>query len=365
MGFSLGIIGLPNVGKSTLFNALSRAKAEVSNYPFTTINPNVGVVAVPDQRLDQIQKIMGSAKAIPTVIEFFDIAGLVKGAHKGEGLGNQFLSHIREVEAIAHVVRCFSAGEIIHVEGEVNPQRDIELIEAELILADLAAIEKKLEPVRAALKAKYKDAEKILHLLDKLEVTLQQGRPARILLPSMNSDDQKLLKEQDLPLLTLKPVLYVANVDETGNPQTVETIKKIAEKEKAGVVAICAKLEAELTELPEQEAKDYLKELGMEVPALHRLIRSGYALLDLITFFTANEKETRAWTVRQGTKVLAAAGKVHSDLERGFIAAEVVRYPDLKESGSYLKAREKGQVHTEGKNYEVQDGDLVLVKFNV
>jgi len=365
MGFSLGIVGLPNVGKSTLFNALAQAKVEVSNYPFTTINPNIGVVTVPDQRLFQIQKIIGPPKALPTIIEFFDIAGLVKGAHEGEGLGNQFLSHIREVDAIAHVVRCFSAGEIIHVEGEVNPQRDIELIEAELILADLASIDKKFEPLRAALKAKDKEAEKVLHLLDKLEILLQQGKPARTLLASMNSDDQRLLKEQDLPLLTLKPVLYVANVDETGNLKEIETIKRIAESEKTSMVAICAKLEAELAELPEQEAQAYLKEIGLQEPALPRLIRSGYELLNLITFFTANEKETRAWTIRRGTKIQVAAGKIHSDMERGFIAAEVVHFCDLVESSSYQKARERGRVHTEGKNYEVQDGDLILIKFNI
>ena len=357
MGFSLGIVGLPNVGKSTLFNALSKAKADVSNYPFCTISPNVGIVEVADERLNNVAKIIGSPRAIPTVMEFTDIAGLVKGAHKGEGLGNQFLSHIREVSAIAHVVRCFSAADIVHVTGEVDPKRDIELVEVELILADLAMIDKKFEPVKKAIKAGDKNILKFLHLLEKIKEALDQGKPARELLPSMNSEDIKLLK--DLPLLTLKPVLYVANVDESGNPEKVEKIKQIG----APVVSICAKLEAEISELSAEDANAYLKEIGMGEPALKRLIRSGYELLDLITFFTANDKEARSWTVKRGSAAPEAAGKVHSDMERGFIAAEVVHYNDLVDSGSYAKARESGLIHTEGKNYKVQDGDLVFVKF--
>lgn len=300
MGFSLGIVGLPNVGKSTLFNVLSRAKADVSNYPFTTIKPNVGIVEVPDDRLYQIQKIMGSAKAAPTVIEFFDIAGLVKGAHKGEGLGNQFLSHIREVDAIAHVVRCFPDPNIVHVEGKVDPQFDIEVVNLELETAGIK-----------------------------------------------------------------KPALYVANVDESGNKEQVAVVEGIARREGARAVAICAKLEAEITELSPEEGKEYLRTVGLEEFALQRLIRTGYELLDLITFFTANEKECRAWTVKRGTKTPRAAGKVHTDMEKGFIAAEVVHYPDLISAGSHAKAREKGILHTEGKEYVVQDGDLILIRFVV
>lgn len=363
MGFSLGIVGLPNVGKSTLFNVVSKAKAEVSNYPFCTINPNVGVVEVPDDRLYQVEKIIGSPKAIPTIIEFYDIAGLVKGAHKGEGLGNQFLSHIREVDAIAHVVRCFKSEEIAHVTGEVDPKRDIELVNAELILADLSTIDKKFEECRSAVKSGDKNILKYLHLLEKIKSTLDQGKPARVLLPSMASEDFALL--HDLPLLTFKPVLYAANVDESGNREQVEVIKTIAHEEKAKVVPICAKLEAEITEFSPEEGKEYLRAVGLEEFALQRLIRAGHELLDLITFFTANEKECRAWTVKRGTKVPPAAGKIHSDMEKGFISAEVVHYKDLIECGSHQKAREKGVLHTEGKEYVVQDGDLILVRFVV
>jgi ribosome-binding ATPase len=362
MGFSLGIVGLPNVGKSTLFNVLAKAQADVSNYPFTTIKPNVGVVEVPDERLAQVKKFAGSAKALPTVIEFYDIAGLVKGAHKGEGLGNQFLSHIREVDAIAHVVRCFADPNITHVAGAVDPKRDIELINAELILADLAAIDKKWEPVKIKIKSGDKNILKLLHLLEKLKTTLQEGKPARILLQSMNSEDIALLA--DLPLLTFKPVLYVANVDENGSPEQVAVIKEIARAEKAEVVAICAQLEAEIGQLPAEEGKEYLKTVGLDEFALQRLIKAGYKLLDLITFFTANEKECRAWTVKKETKAPQAAGKIHTDMGKGFIAAEVIHYPDL-DAGSLAKIREKGLLHTEGKEYAVQDGDLILVRFMI
>jgi len=356
MGFSLGIVGLPNVGKSTLFNALSKAKVDVSNYPFCTIDPNIGIAEVADERLSDIAKIIGSKKAIPTVIEFIDIAGLVKGAHKGEGLGNQFLSHIRETSAIAQVVRCFSAPDIVHVEGEANPERDIGLIEAELILADLATIDKRFEPVKKAIKTGDKNILKLLHLLEKIKEALDRGRPARELLPSINLEDIKLTRE--LNLLTIKPVLYVANTDESGNLEQIEKIKKFGP-----TVSICAKLEAEISELSQDDAHAYLKEIGMSETALKRLIRSGYEMLDLITFFTANDKEARAWTVKRGAKAPEAAGCVHSDMERGFIAAEIVSYKDLIENGSYAKAKEKGLVHTQGKSYEIQDGDLVFFKF--
>jgi hypothetical protein len=363
MGFSLGIVGLPNVGKSTLFNALSQAQADVSNYPFTTINPNIGVVAVPDDRLYQIQKIIGSAKAVPTVIEFYDIAGLVKGAHKGEGLGNQFLSHIREVDAIAHVVRCFSESSIVHVEGGPNPKRDIELINAELILADLATIDKRFESVRGALKAGDKKVFKAMHLLEKAKETMAAGKPARNLLSSMNHEDLALMEE--FHFLTVKPVLYITNTDESGNKEAVEEINKIAQQEKAGVVAIAAKLETEIGALSPAEGKEYLKTVGMDEFGLQRLIRSGYELLDLITFFTANEKECHAWTVKRGAKAPRAAGRVHSDMEKGFIAAEVAHYNELIQAGSYNNLKEKGWLHTEGKDYVVQDGDLILVRFVV
>jgi GTP-binding protein YchF len=361
MGFSLGIIGLPNVGKSTLFNVLSKAKAEVSNYPFCTIDRNVGVVEVPDVRLYQAQKIMGSPKALPTVIEFYDIAGLVKGAHKGEGLGNQFLSHIREVDAIAHVVRCFKNEEIAHVAGEIDPKRDIETINIELNLADLTLVDKRLEGVRAKAKAGDKKFLKEAEVLQRFRDALDAGKPARMVKIADNEKDYV----KDLPLLTFKPVLYVANVDESGNPAEVEIIRKLAESEGAKTIALCTKLESEITELPPEDAQAYLKEFGLEEAGLERLIHSGYELLDLITFFTANEKEARAWTVKRGTRVPQAAGKIHSDMERGFIAAEVVHFRDLMECGSYPKAREKGTLHTEGKKYVVQDGDLILVKFNV
>jgi len=334
MSFSLGIIGLPNVGKSTLFNILSKAQAEVSNYPFCTIDPNVGVVEVPDERLKKIQEIMRSKKALPTVIEFYDIAGLVKNAHKGEGLGNQFLSHIRKVDAIIHVVRCFKDPNIVHVDGSVDPKRDIEIINTELILADLAIVEKKMQSLKLKAKSGDKKIQAELEGLEKFGQSLQAGKP-----------DQNF--QSDLGLLTLKPMLYVANVDE-GQPFE-------------GALPISIKLEAEISELPDKDKQ----ELGLEASGLAKLIKASYQLLDLITFFTANDKECRAWTIKSGTKAPQAAGKIHSDMEKGFIAADVAHYADLAQAGSIQKLKESGRWHTEGKGYVVQDGDLVLVKFNV
>ena len=331
----------------------------MSNYPFCTINPNVGVVEVPDPRLFDIQRIIGSPKTIPTVIEFFDIAGLVKGAHKGEGLGNQFLSNIREVDAIAHVVRCFKSEEIAHVSGEVDPKRDIETINIELCLADLLLVDKKLETVKAKAKAGDKKFTAEALFLQKIRDLLNAEKPAR----SINIGEIEKGFLNELPLLTLKPVIYVTNVDESGNKDKVEVVKKIAESEGARTVSISAKLESEIAELSAEDAKAYLAEVGLEEAGLKRLIRSGYELLELTTFFTANEKEARAWTVKRGTLVPQAAGKVHSDMEHGFIAAEVIHYNDLHACGSVAKAREKGVFHIEGKHYAVQDGDLVLVRF--
>jgi GTP-binding protein YchF len=361
MGFTLGIIGLPNVGKSTLFNVLSKAKAEVSNYPFCTIKPNVGIVEVPDERLARVQNFMGSAKAIPSVIEFYDIAGLVKGAHKGEGLGNQFLSHIREVEAIAHVVRCFETKDIAHVAGKVDPIADIETIEVELNLADMAIIDNKLENLKIKAKAGDKKYLRQAQVLQRIRDALDNGIAARKV--ALSESEKPFIK--DLPLLTFKPVLYVANVDESGNPRQVKKLLQFAQKEEAKVVEICAKLEAEITELSSSDAQAFLLEMGMKEAGLARLIRAGYNLLGLITFFTANQKESRAWAVRSGTRIPQAAGKIHTDMERGFISSEVLQFEDLIRCGSYSEAREKGLLHTEGKTYIVQDGDLVLIKFNV
>ncbi|OGC21940.1 redox-regulated ATPase YchF [candidate division WOR-1 bacterium RIFOXYB2_FULL_42_35] len=357
MSFSLGIIGLPNVGKSTLFNALSSAKAEASNYPFCTINPNIGVVEVPDPRLSEIKKIMGSPKAIPTIIDFHDIAGLVKGAHKGEGLGNKFLANIRDVDALVHVVRCFSDDNVTHVSGQVDPKADIEIIQTELVLADLAVVEKRLEKTKIVAKAREKKTLEELRLLKTYRNLLGEGK-------GIGTGEEKA-KVPDLNLLTSKPILYVANVDESGNTDQVAIIEQIAQKEGSKVVAICSKLEAELKDLEPEEAKEFLESAGQKETGLNRFISASYKLLGLISFFTANNKEARAWTLKSGSTVFEAAGKVHSDIQKGFIAAEVAHFKDLEAAGSYQKLKETGQLHLVGREYVVEDGDVVLIRFNV
>ena len=363
----LGIVGLPNVGKSTLFNSLTKAGAESANYPFCTINPNVGVVAVPDERLDVLTKMYDSQSRVPAVIEFVDIAGLVKGASKGEGLGNQFLSHIREVDAIVHVVRCFEDGNIIHVEGSVDPARDIETINLELIFADLEVIEKRMaKGVKGA--ANNKALAKEVELLKKLKELLESGKSARSYEPV---DEEEAAVLESMTLLTGKPVIYAANVseedlaDDGANNPHVAAVRKIAAEEGSGVFVVCAQIEQELADLDEEEKKEYLAELGVEKSGLDKLITASYDLLGLMSFLTAGPKESRAWTIVKGTKAPQAAGKIHSDFERGFIRAEIVSYDNLIACGSVNAAKEKGLVRSEGKDYVIQDGDVVLFRFNV
>lgn len=363
----LGIVGLPNVGKSTLFNSLTKAGAESANYPFCTIDPNIGIVAVPDERLKLLGDMYRSKKVTPAVIEFVDIAGLVKGASKGEGLGNQFLSNIREVDAIVHVVRCFEDTNVIHVDGSVNPLRDIETINLELIFADLEVLERRLSKVSKTARMD-KTYTKELALLERIKEHLESGKPAKNM-EIDDEDDLALIKEYNL--LTYKPVIYAANVGEedlgddgASNPK-VEEVRKFAKEEQSEVFVICAQIEQEISELDEDEKAMFLEDLGLSESGLEKLIRASYHTLGLMSFLTAGEDETRAWTIKIGTKAPQAAGKIHSDFERGFIKAEVVNYRDLLEQGSLAAAREKGLVGIEGKDYVVRDGDVILFRFNV
>jgi len=360
----VGIVGLPNVGKSTLFNAITKAGAEAANYPFCTIEPNVGVVAVPDPRLEVLTKLYNSKKTTPASVRFVDIAGLVKGASKGEGLGNKFLEHIRQVDAIAHVVRCFEDENITHVADTIDPLRDIDTIQTELCLADLDIVEKRLAKVAKLLKSGSKEAKLENEILERVKNSLDEAKPAR----SLNLSDDELFIIRDANLLTLKPTLYIANVAEdelTEENSYVEKVRKLAAQEGAQVVVICAKVESEIAELDADEAKEFLADLGLDSSGLDRLIHAAFDLLGLMTFLTAGPDECRAWTIKKGTAAVKAAGKIHSDIERGFIRAEIVNYNDLIKLGSINAARDKGLVRLEGKDYIMQDGDVTYFRFNV
>jgi GTP-binding protein YchF len=366
MGFQCGIVGLPNVGKSTTFNALTSAKAEAANYPFCTIEPNTGTVKVPDPRLDDITGFIKPKQVIPATMKFTDIAGLVKGASKGEGLGNQFLGHIREVNAIAHVVRCFEDSNVTHVEGNVDPLRDVEVIDTELMLADLEAVSKKFSSIQKVAKSGNKDAQAMFGTLTRVKEGLDNGQTVR----SMKLEDADWDRLKEYHLITAKPVMYLANVseDDLADPMAnpyVQKLKEHADAEGSVLVAICGKIESELAELDPEEKTAFLQDLGMSEPGLNRVIRSGYELLGLETYFTAGEKEVRAWTVRKGATAPQAAGVIHTDFERGFIRAEVYHYEDLMEHKSEAAMRDAGKIRIEGKEYLVRDGDVMHFRFNV
>lgn len=361
----LGIVGLPNVGKSTLFNALTSAKVEAENYPFCTIEPNVGIVPVPDERLNKLAHLMKPEKITPATVEFVDIAGLVKGASKGEGLGNKFLSHIREVEAIVHVVRCFEDENVTHVEGKIDPVRDIEIITLELMLADLDIVDKRLSKIEKMLKSD-KSYEKEINILKEIKNRIEKELP----LKNLNLNEEELNIIKGLNLLSLKPVLYVCNVSEDdlikGDENSyVKEVKEYAKKENSSVMVISAKIESEIAQLDKSEKETFLEELNIKESGLDKLIKISYDLLGLMSFLTAGPKEVRAWTIKKATKAPQAAGKVHSDMERGFIRAEVINYEDLLECEGYTRAKEKGLIRSEGKDYVMQDGDVVVFRFNV
>jgi GTP-binding protein YchF len=363
MGIKCGIVGLPNVGKSTLFNALTRAQIAAENYPFCTIEPNVGVVPVPDPRLQQLSDIVHPERVVPTLVEFVDIAGLVAGASKGEGLGNKFLAHIRETDAIAHVVRCFENDDVVHVAGKIKPLDDIAVINTELALADLDTVERALQRAEKSAKGGDKESIKLAEILKRLRTHLDEGKPARSL--GLDADQQKLLRE--VHLITIKPLMYVANVAENGftNNPHLDSVRELAKSEHAEVVPVCAAIEAEISQLEEADRADFLKEMGLEEPGLNRVIRAGYKLLGLQTYFTAGVKEVRAWTVRAGSTAPQAAGVIHTDFERGFIRAEVIAFDDFINGKGEQGAKEAGRLRLEGKEYIVKEGDVMHFRFNV